>query len=53
MLHVKGITKSYSTRVVLNGLSFDLEESQLLAVTGGNGSGKSTLLKGIVGEILL
>jgi len=51
MLHVKGITKSYSTRVVLNGLSFDLEESQLLAVTGGNGSGKSTLLKGIVGEI--
>ena len=51
MLHVKGITKSYSTRVVLNGLSFDLEESQLLAVTGGNGSGNSTFLKGIVGEI--
>lgn len=51
MLHVKGISKSYTSQIVLKGISFDLEESRLLAITGSNGSGKSTLLKGIVGEI--
>ena len=51
MLHVKGITKAYASQVILKGISLDLEESRLIAVTGSNGSGKSTLLKGIVGEI--
>lgn len=48
MLKVKEIRFGYA-KPVLEGLSFDVGEGDLLAVLGPNGAGKSTLLKIIVG----
>ena len=47
-LRVSDVTKSFDTGAqvveVLKGISFDLSESDNLAITGPSGSGKSTLL---------
>jgi lipoprotein-releasing system ATP-binding protein len=47
-LRVSEVTKSFDTGAqvveVLKGISFDLSESDSLAITGPSGSGKSTLL---------
>lgn len=48
MLEVSDIRFSYENPV-LNGLSFNVRDGELLAILGPNGSGKSTLVKLIVG----
>lgn len=52
-IHVKGLTKSYSSRMdelaVLEDVSFDVEESEFVAVVGPSGCGKTSLLKCIAG----
>ena len=48
MLDVSNIRFSYENPV-LNGLSFNVGDGELLAILGPNGSGKSTLVKLIVG----
>src|SRR6185369_4750707 len=48
MLDVSNIRFSYE-KPVLNGLSFNVGDGELLAILGPNGSGKSTLVKLIVG----
>ena len=45
ILSVNGIQFSYPSRPVLQGVSFQMERGQILAVLGVNGAGKSTLIK--------
>ena len=45
MIKVEGLKKDFGTLKVLDGISFELEEGQILAVIGPSGTGKSTLLR--------
>lgn len=53
MLQIKNITKTYVTgdykQVALNGISFNLRDSELVAILGQSGSGKTTTLNIIGG----
>ncbi len=44
-LEVKDIYKSFGKTEVLKGVSFDLEEGQVISVIGSSGNGKTTLLR--------
>lgn len=45
ILEVKNLHKSFGKTLVLNGISFSLEEGNVLSVIGSSGSGKTTLLR--------
>lgn len=45
MIRVRNLKKNFGALQVLDGISFDLEEGQVLAVIGPSGTGKSTLLR--------
>ncbi|HEY9640433.1 MAG TPA: ABC transporter ATP-binding protein [Coleofasciculaceae cyanobacterium] len=49
MLKLTQIHSGYGTTPVLNGISFEVRNGEILAVLGRNGAGKTTLLKTIVG----
>jgi len=51
MIKVTGISKSYGSKKILNGISFAVGPGTLNAVVGENGAGKSTLMKIIIGEL--
>ena len=44
-LEVKELYKSYSKSEILKGISFDLEEGEVLTIIGSSGSGKTTALR--------
>lgn len=50
ILDCQNICKSFGTDVILNNISFHLEEKEKMAIVGINGAGKTTLLKIIMGE---
>jgi ATP-binding cassette subfamily F protein 3 len=50
ILSCNHISKSFGTDVILNEVSFHIEEYEKAAIVGINGAGKSTLLKIIMGE---
>lgn len=49
ILSLRDIYKSFDDKKVHQGVSFDLEEGEILALFGGSGSGKSVILRSIIG----
>ncbi|MFF3014892.1 amino acid ABC transporter ATP-binding protein [Streptomyces sp. NPDC057939] len=45
LLRIRGVRKSYGSRVVLRSIDLDVAEHQVVCLIGGSGSGKSTLLR--------
>ena len=41
---VNGLTKSFSGRRVVDGLSFQVQKGEVFALLGHNGAGKSTTI---------
>lgn len=49
VISLRGITKSFSKRVVLDGIDLDVAKGETLVVIGKSGTGKSVLLKIVAG----
>lgn len=49
LLTIEGISKSYTEKILLNQVSFGINEGDKIGILGINGTGKSTLLKVIAG----
>lgn len=50
-LRIRGLTKSFGTKKVLDGIDLDVEQGTSFVIIGGSGSGKSVLLRCILGLI--
>lgn len=51
LLHVEGLTKSFSKRKVVNNVDFEVFTGEIVGLLGKNGAGKSTLFRMIIGLI--
>lgn len=48
-IQVRGLSKAFGPKVVLDGLDIDVAAGESLVVIGGSGTGKSVLIKTIIG----
>ena len=48
-LEVKNVSKTFDNKLVLNDLSFKVNDGELLSILGKSGCGKTTLLKILIG----
>jgi phospholipid/cholesterol/gamma-HCH transport system ATP-binding protein len=51
MIQLRGVKKRFGAQVVLDGVDFEVEEGETVALLGPSGTGKSVLLKHIIGLI--
>ena len=51
ILKVNGLSLGYEKQVVINDITFEVNNKDFILVIGSNGAGKSTLIKGILGII--
>jgi branched-chain amino acid transport system ATP-binding protein len=51
LMRVRGLHKSFGGNIVLNGVSLDLHEGEVVLLRGDNGSGKTTLLNILTGNL--
>ena len=51
MLDVRNLEVSYGEFLALRGVSFSVQEGELVTIIGANGAGKSTILKSIMGLV--
>lgn len=49
LLTMEGITKSYTDKILLDGVDFSINDNDKIGIVGVNGTGKSTLLKVVSG----
>jgi D-xylose transport system ATP-binding protein len=49
LLQIKDLTKSFGSVQALNGVDFEVNAGEVMALVGDNGAGKSTLVKCIAG----
>ena len=45
MIKIDNLKKSFADNIILNGISFEIKENEILAIIGPSGNGKSTLLR--------
>lgn len=50
VIRARGLSKGFDTRLLIDGLDFDLPKGGIVGIIGANGAGKTTLFKMIVGE---
>jgi branched-chain amino acid transport system ATP-binding protein len=51
MLEVRGIEVSYGEFLALRGISFKVDEGELVTIIGAHGAGKSTTLRAVMGLV--
>ena len=51
MLKVVHLCAGYGGISILNGISFHVDQGEVVTLIGGNGAGKSTVLKAVTGQI--
>lgn len=51
IINVVGLSKSYGKKLVLDNVSFEIEEGSIVGLLGPNGCGKTTLIKILTGLI--
>ena len=51
MLHIEDLHVSYGAINAINGISFDVDEGEIIALIGANGAGKTTVLHTITGLV--
>ncbi|MHC4780735.1 MAG: LPS export ABC transporter ATP-binding protein [Planctomycetota bacterium] len=51
LLEVDNLAKSYRRRKVVNGISFGIDEGEIVGLLGRNGAGKTTTFRMIIGMI--
>jgi phospholipid/cholesterol/gamma-HCH transport system ATP-binding protein len=51
-IQIRGLKKAFGSKVVLDGVTLDINAGESFAVIGGSGTGKSVLIKCILGLVL-
>lgn len=51
MIEVENLTKKYSDRTAVNGISFSVRKGEIIGFLGPNGAGKSTTLRMLTGYL--